>query len=85
LREAREIAITGGGDDDSNDNANHEDLPTRSEVLDAFAVIDRYMRDSIEPSTQKIESLIGLFCHELRLERSCSMVPTKITNLFAHA
>jgi hypothetical protein len=83
LREARENAITAGGDDDANDNANHEDLPIRSEVLDAFVVIDRYMRDSNEPSTQKMVSLIGSFCRELCLKRSCSIVPAKITTFFA--
>ncbi|KIL66716.1 hypothetical protein M378DRAFT_74681 [Amanita muscaria Koide BX008] len=79
--EAEQNAIINGGVDDVDDDGPDEDLPTHREVLDAAAVIGRYLDHENDIFARKLEGLLFSLKRNLRLQ-SAALVPTRITDYF---
>jgi hypothetical protein len=83
-RQAQEDASINGGDDDVDDDAFIDDCPTHREVLQATSLISRYLDGLHNPVAQKLETLLGTFGHQMRLDETQSLVSTHITDYFSH-
>jgi hypothetical protein len=78
--DAQEAAQDDGGDGDDDETV--EACPTCCEVLQAAAVINRYIDSVDDPVARKLEAILGSFGQLMRLEVLCSMVPTQLTDYF---
>ena len=79
--DAREnIEINGG--DNVDDVPLVEPRPTRHEVRKAVATIGKYIDDIDDPVARKMESILGSFNRQLRLEEARTMKNTSITDFF---
>ena len=59
-----------------------EPRPTRREVLKAASTITKYIEESDDPLSRKIEGLLWSFNRQLRLEESKNMKDTVLTTYF---
>ncbi|KAJ6561426.1 hypothetical protein DFH09DRAFT_1082894 [Mycena vulgaris] len=69
-----------GGDDDN--YVDKDPRPTRVEVLQASAILRRYVRDMF---ARQMEIILGRFSRQTRLEQVNSLVETSITDFFTSA
>ena len=81
-RKAQEEGPINGGDNDVDDDAPVEPCPTRREVLQAAAVINKYIDGVDDPSARKLEGILASFKRQMRLEMSSSMNSTHLTDYF---
>jgi hypothetical protein len=72
-----------GGDDDN--YVDKDPRPTRGEVLRAYAILRRYVRESGDMFALKMEATLGLSSRQNRLEQVNSLVVTSITDFFPSA
>lgn len=80
--EARENIEMAGGDD-VDDDIIIKPCPTRREVLKAVSTIGVCrVKDLNDPNTCKLETLLGLFNRQLRLDETRSMRDTHLTDFF---
>ena len=78
---AREnIDINGG--DNVDDDSPMEPHPTRREVLRALSTISKCIEASNDPIARKLDTLMGTFSRQLRLNETQSMRPTLVTDFF---
>ncbi|TFK91129.1 DDE-domain-containing protein [Polyporus arcularius HHB13444] len=78
VQEQKETGDGAGGDDEP-----VEVCPTRSEVLQAAALLTRYSGSVDDPLARKLEDLLARFTRQVRIESQASMRNTSITNYFA--
>ena len=78
---ARENIEMAGGDD-VDDDIIIKPRPTRREVLKAVSTIGACIEDLNDPNACKLESLLGLFNRQLRLDETRSMRDTYLTDFF---
>jgi hypothetical protein len=78
--DARKNMEINGGDDDPDTPT--EPRPTRHDVLKAASTIGRYIDDLNDPIAHKLESLLGSFKRQLRLEETRSLKNTVLTDFF---
>ena len=81
-KEAEGNSPENGGDDDVEDDAEPEEMPSRQEALKAVSVIDGYVAGLDDPIARKIEALLHSFRWQLSLEGGRNMVATSITDYF---
>ncbi|KAJ6466520.1 hypothetical protein DFH09DRAFT_956666, partial [Mycena vulgaris] len=72
-----------GGDDDN--YVDKDPRPTRGEVLQASAILRRYVRESGDTFARQMETILGRFSRQTRLEQVNSLVETSITDFFTSA
>jgi hypothetical protein len=84
-RKAHRRAGQGGkwGDDDN--YVDKDPRPTRGEVLQASAILRRYVRESGDTFARQMETILGRFSRQTRLEQVNSLVETSITDFFSSA
>ncbi|OAX34269.1 hypothetical protein K503DRAFT_699038, partial [Rhizopogon vinicolor AM-OR11-026] len=82
VRNAQEEGPINGGDDDIEDDSLLERCPTHHEVFQAASVINRYVEHLDDPLARKLEATLASFGHQIRLEESRSMSPTRLTDYF---
>ncbi|KAJ7508080.1 hypothetical protein B0H11DRAFT_1704731 [Mycena galericulata] len=70
-----------GGDDDN--HVDKDPRPTRDEVLQASAILRRYVRESGDMFARQMETILGRFSRQTRLEQVNSLVETSITDFFS--
>ena len=83
-RNARENINQNGGDDADSDDGPVQARPTVREVLQAAATLNRYIDELDDPIARKLETTLGSFKHQLRLNRAKSMKSTVLTDFFSH-
>jgi len=83
LWEAQEHALANRGDDDIDHNANIKPCLTRREVLQAAAIINRYLNHENNSLAWKLDALLSSFKSSLHLQESINMRPTCITSYFS--
>ena len=83
-RNARENIDQNGGDDADSDDGPVQARPTVREVLQAAATLNRYIDELDDPIARKLETTLGSFKHQLRLNRAKSMKSTVLTDFFSH-
>ncbi|KAF8239648.1 hypothetical protein L208DRAFT_1236572 [Tricholoma matsutake] len=81
-QKAQEEGPINGGDNDVDDDAPVEPCPTHCEVLQAAAVINKYIDGVDDPSARKLEGILASFKCQMRLEMSSSMNSTHLTDYF---
>ena len=57
--------------------------PTVCKVLQAVAVVNRYIDELDDPIAQKLEITLGSFNHQLHLHKAKSMKSTILTDYFS--
>ncbi|KAF8228864.1 hypothetical protein L208DRAFT_1402999 [Tricholoma matsutake] len=80
-QKAQEEGLINGGDNDVDDDAPVEPCPTCRKVLQAAAVINKYIDGVDDPSACKLEGILASFKHQMQLEMS-SMNSTHLTDHF---
>ncbi|KAJ7321833.1 hypothetical protein DFH08DRAFT_712636 [Mycena albidolilacea] len=70
-----------GGDDDN--YVDKDPRPIRGEVLQASAILRRYVRESVDTFARQMETILGRFSRQTRLEQVNSLVETSITDFFS--
>ncbi|KAF9501872.1 hypothetical protein BDN71DRAFT_1438594 [Pleurotus eryngii] len=80
MREAMEMMEVNGGDD--GEDGVIEEKPTRKEALTAAATLGKYISDINEPFARKLEAILASFGRQTRLEATCSLEPSFITDYF---
>ena len=81
---AEEEGPINGGDDNIDDNVSVEACLTYREVLQASAVITRYIDSVDDPLACKLETVLSSFGHQMCLAESHSMITTHLTDFFSH-
>lgn len=76
------IEINGGNDIDDNLNARLEPHPTRRDVLKAASTIGTYVGTINDPLARKMESILGSFNRQLRLDEASTMKATCLMDYF---
>ncbi|KAI0247237.1 hypothetical protein BJV78DRAFT_1285679 [Lactifluus subvellereus] len=79
---AQEEGPINGGDDDVEDNTLLGPNPTYHEVFQALSVINRHVECHGDPLSRKVDAILASFRCQMRLERSQSLVPTRVTDYF---
>ncbi|KAL1711672.1 hypothetical protein EV715DRAFT_215052 [Schizophyllum commune] len=81
-RKAIEMGPANGGDDDMDDDAVVEPLPTRREALTAAATLSRYLTTVGESNARKLDVLFASFTRSVRAEVMRDMRVAKISDFF---
>jgi hypothetical protein len=79
-----ELAGLNSGDDDMDDDALVDELPSRHEVLKATSLINQYINSVDDPVARKLEAILHSFEWQLRLDIQQDMELTSITDYFKH-
>ena len=79
-REAHENMEINGGDDVDKEPV--EPTLSRKDVLKATSVIRRFVDDMNDPIAHQLETLLGSFNHQLRVEEMRSLRDSSITDYF---
>ena len=74
--------IDQNGSDDVDSDGPVQTRPSVREVLQAAATLDRYIDELDDPIARKLETTLGSFKHQLRLNRTKSMKSTVLTDFF---
>ncbi|KAF9013545.1 hypothetical protein BDQ17DRAFT_1231558, partial [Cyathus striatus] len=56
--------------------------PTRRDILAAVSTIKRYTEDMNDPISGKLDTILGSFNRQLRLEKFKNMKDTALTDFF---
>jgi hypothetical protein len=70
------------GGDDSDDDSESAEKPSRHEALSAALTIQKYIAELDEPFAHKLEGLLASFGHQTCLDELRSLRPTTITDYF---
>ena len=73
-----------GRDDDVEDAALLEPYPTYREVFQAASVINRHVGLLDDPLARNVEAILASLGRQMRLNRSQSLIPTRVTDYFNH-
>ena len=85
-QKAREDAVINGGDDIDTDNALcAEAPPTYREVLEAAAVINKYVCSLDSALAHELEAKLAMLSRQIHWQESHNLTTTHITNYFPHA
>ena len=76
--------IDENGGDDLNSDGPVQTCPTSCEVLQAAAVINRYIDELDDPIARELEMTLGSFNRQLCLQQAKSMKSTTLTDYFSH-
>ena len=81
-RKAQEEGLINGGDDDVDDDSAIEPCPMHCKVLQAASLINKYSDTLDDPIAHSLEGVLTSFRYQMRLEMSCSMKSTHLTDYF---
>ena len=85
-QKAREDAVINGGDDiDTDDAPCAEAPPTYREVLEAAAVINKYVCSLDSALARELEAKLAMLSRQIRRQESRNLTTTRITNYFPRA
>ena len=73
-----------GRDDDVEDAALLEPYPTYREVFQAASVINRHVGLLDDPLACDVEAILASLGRQMHLNRSQSLIPTRVTDYFNH-